>query len=1001
MVMVQDPASAKYDGMPRNAAETGLADYVLPPDKMPEQLVAYVRHTAVPTRRPEERVMPKTTAALRKVFILLRDQTGHDFSYYKKNTIVRRIERRMAVHQLSRIDQYVRHLQHNPIEVETLFKELLIEVTSFFRDADAFAALKERVVTPLVERTRPDQTLRIWVPGCSTGEEAYSIAMLFREHMDEARHDVRVQIFATDIDTDAIDTARDATYPAGITTDVSPERLQRFFDKADATYRVKRAVRDMLVFAPQNLIRDPPFSKLDLISCRNLLIYMGGELQARVLPLFHYALKEHGYLFLGTSETIANRTDMFATVDRKWKLFQRTGELTRQPLRLELPVFPVAADTLEEQTALATKGGQPATLHDITQRTLLDLYCPSCVVIDEKCDVRYIHGRTGRYLEPATGEPSANLLAMAREGLRLLLTNAVRKCLVTREAVRHERVRVKSDGETEIVNLTVAPLPGPPAQRGLIMVVFEDVGPEPHREPDGAADDLPTNGQRRVIELEHELSSTREYLQTTIEELETSNEELKSANEELQSSNEELQSANEELETSKEELQSVNEELVTVNSELETKLDELSKANNDLNNLLGATRIGTVFLDKTLRVQRFTPDAANLIHLIPADIGRPLSHIVTKFHYDRLTDDVSAVLDTLIPREVEVHAHDGAWYAMRVMPYRTTENVIDGVVITFADISEQKRVQGDLRKLTGALEQCRSDVLITDADGTVEYVNHSFTETSGYPLKELCGKRLGQLEPGGRTGAFFAQLAESIRAGKPWQGEFRSDTGGVELDCEWASISPVRDEAGKIIHFIAVKEPRGRRQGMRTALLLRVGKALGGLQAWHRSAGEGAAEAALLAGLCRLLVEEAGYRQAWIGAPQRNKGRTVRPLSVAGFPEGDRPKATWSDTTRGSNATGTAIRTGQPATLRFILSDPAHGAWHDEATRLGYEATCALPLAVGDETHTVLTVHAAEPDAFEEPEVALLQQLADHVAEALHAARVATCDTRRATANRK
>jgi two-component system CheB/CheR fusion protein len=741
MAMAQDAESAKYDGMPRSAVQTGLVDYIMPPDQMPQQLITYVEHAFGAGAKKVAAPIPETTDSLQKIFILLRAQTGHDFSYYKQNTIRRRIERRMAVNQIERLGDYVKYLRQNPLEVETLFRELLIGVTSFFRDPEAFETLQTQVLPDLFEKS-PDQAVRIWVPGCSTGEEAYSIAMLIREQMDAIKRDFRIQIFATDIDSDAIEKARAGVYPDGIVADVSPERLGRFFsqDQDGNTYQIKKSIRDMVVFAEQNVIEDPPFSKMDLISCRNLLIYMQPELQKKVLLLFHYALKQDGILFLGNSETVGEFVELFATLDRKWKVYQRKGvEASPRPL-LDFPPPPFMNDLAATRAAEGSGKEEKISVRKVAEKALLQHYTPACAIINEKGEVLYIHGRTGKYLEPASGEASLNILRMAREGLRLELTTAIRKVIAQKQNVRYQGLEVKTNGERQTINLMVGPVLEPSSMQDLILVLFEDVLPERGPEVvEAVAGEPVTDKDRRIADLERELRVKEEYLQTTIEELETSNEELKSTNEELQSSNEELQSTNEELETSKEELQSVNEELVTVNTELQKKLDELSRANNDMNNLLAGTGVGTVFLDHQLCIQRFTPATTGAINLIQTDIGRPVGHIASNLvEYDRLVQDVQAVLDTLVLNETEVQTRDGQWYLMRILPYRTIENVIEGVVITFVEITELKRVEGTLKeseeKLRGVLEETYDLITLADAKATTLWANPAWKSVFGHDL---------------------------------------------------------------------------------------------------------------------------------------------------------------------------------------------------------------------------------------------------------------------------
>jgi two-component system CheB/CheR fusion protein len=690
MVMVQEPESAKYDGMPRSALATGLADYVLPPGKMPEQLIAYVRHALVKAPGVDEKPASSDADQMEKVFILVRDHTGHDFSYYKRNTILRRIDRRMAVHQIRRLPDYVRYLQEEPREAELLFKELLIGVTNFFRDKEAFRILRDKAISKLIETRAREGGVRVWVPGCATGEEAYTIAMVIRSVMNELKQDFPVQIFATDIDHDAIETARVGLFPGSIAVDVARGLLDRFFNKEDASYRIKKEIRDMVVFALQNVITDPPFSKIDLISCRNLMIYLGSQLQKKVLPLFHYALRKGGFLFLGSSETIGEFTDYFSVVDRKWKIFRRQEvEFTERPI-VELRSPTVTDRRVEALAPLRPAHVGKTTHREAAEKIILDDYSPPGVIINEKSEIVFIHGKTGKFLEPAPGEANLNLLAMARDELKLELATAIRKASAQKSPIRVERLAVKTIEGDQLINLVVKPISEPPQLKGTLIVLFEQVSQEHGTDSTAQPADGPTAPIPRIRQLEQELSSTKEYLQTTIEELETTNEELKSTNEELQSSNEELQSTNEELETSKEELQSVNEELTTVNSEHQQKIDELSKASSDFNNLLASTEIGTIFLDADLKIRRFTPAATDFFNLMQTDVGRPVSHLASNMRYDHLIDDARKVLKTLIPIEVEIETKVNRWYLMRILPYRTVENMIDGVVVTFVVISQRR-----------------------------------------------------------------------------------------------------------------------------------------------------------------------------------------------------------------------------------------------------------------------------------------------------------------------
>ena len=751
MAMAQEPETAEYDGMPRSAIKTGLVDYILPPKEMPQQLISYVDHALGAGRRRVTIPEPENTSALQKIFILLRAQMGHDFSHYKQTTIGRRIERRMAVNQIGNVNIYVRYLRENPLEVEALFRDLLITVTNFFRDPEAFQTLEEEVIPRLLEKPT-DQPVRVWVPGCATGEEAYSIAILLREQMERVKKSHKAQIFATDIDSEAIETARAGVYPDGIAADVSPERLSRFFTQQDSAYHVNKTIRNMLIFAEQNVIGDPPFSRIDLISCRNLLIYLDATLQKQVLPLFHYALRPEGFLFLGTSESIGEFTDLFATVDSKHRIFRRKESAgARRPL-LTFPIPPLLDDAAATQTPVSGEG-ERVSARETVERALLQHHTPAGALVDEKGEVLYFHGRTGKYLEPTPGEAALNVLRMAREGLKMELTTALRKARDQEQPVHYRGLRVKTNGEYQPINLTVRPVAKPSSRQDRFLILFEDVAPDEDLEiieqgSEPAEDSEDKEG--RITQLERELRAKEEYLQTTVEELETSNEELKSTNEELQSSNEELQSTNEELETAKEETQSINEELRTVNAELEQKVAELSQANSDINNLLAGTDVGVIFLDEQLCIQRFTPAAAEVMNLIQADVGRPVSHITsTLVDYDDLTGDAQQVLDTLAPVEKEVQTEGGDWYLLRIRPYRTQRNVIEGVVLTFIDITALKRAEREVEAARdyaeSIVETVREPLVILDADLRVNTANRAFY-------------RAFQVEPEGTKGVLLYEL---------------------------------------------------------------------------------------------------------------------------------------------------------------------------------------------------------------------------------------------------
>lgn len=732
MVMAQSPESTEYDGMPRSALSTGLVDFQMLPVEMPAQLMAFASQAFFRGHRLTVLQPAEAENALKKIFVLLRAQTGHDFSGYKTATIDRRLERRMAIDQIETLDGYVKYLQQSTSEVEALFRDLLIGVTNFFRDPAAFKVLEEQIVPQLLIGKQPDNAIRVWVPGCSTGEEAYSIAILLSELQKKLDRPFRVQVFAGDIDNRAIAVARAGLYPASIAADISPERLSRFFtaEPGGSFYRIHKDIRDMLIFSEQDIIKDPPFSKLDLISCRNLMIYFNSELQKKIIPMFHYSLNPRGFLFLGSSETIGEFVNLFATVDRRVKLYQRKGDTPN--LETTLPNPSRLAPTLTDISRFTPKIGatvrpHKTSLRELTERALLQ-HIPAAVLVDKQGDILFLHGRTGRYLEPTPGEAGINnILKMAREGLGQELTTALYKSVTRKIQILCPNIKVKTNGDFTIVNLTIQPISSGSTAAGtdlLYLVIFLEADKTAEleekiilRPPEPGSD-----AEKVIATLREELQSKEEYLQTTLEQVETSNEELKSSNEELQSVNEELQSTNEELETSKEELQSVNEELATVNNELQTKVADLSQANNDMNNLLAGTGIGTVFVDHGLRILRFTPTATRMINLIPGDLNRQVGHIVSNLiGYNSLVTDIETVLQTLMPKEIEVQTTDEKWFSMRIQPYRTLDNVIEGAVITFMEITELAKIRKMLELATAGSRSALSSRAgnVTESDDSL------------------------------------------------------------------------------------------------------------------------------------------------------------------------------------------------------------------------------------------------------------------------------------------
>ena len=686
LTLAQDPGTAGFDSMPRSAIAAGVVDVVAPAEELVDRILAGQRQATGHLPDVSESIDEATLGALDKVVILLRTHTGNDFSLYKRSTLHRRIERRMGIHKLDNAGQYVRYCRENGTELDLLFKELLIGVTSFFRDPTVWEHLVREVLPDLVAAPRGAQGLRAWVPGCSTGEEAYSLAMVFREALDGLAPDAprpSLQVFATDLDREAVDVARGGVFPATIAADVSPERLRRFFVPEKSGYRVSTEIRGMVIFAPQNVIMDPPFTRLDVLSCRNLLIYLTPALQKKLMPLFHYALAPGGVLVLGTAETPGGFPELFTPLAGGLKLYRRN----ETPGRTLAPDFPSAFTTAPPPSEGPAMTRRRDNLESLAEQLVLRHHSPAAVLVSREGDILYTSARTGQYLEPSVGKANLNIFAMAREGLRSPLTGALQQALREEIPVTVRNLSVGTNGGTKTVDLRVEPVLTPSALLGTLLIVFSDVA-TPARErqhPGPARPEAP-----RAAELEAQAQRLSEELQSVREEMQASHEELKAANEELQSTNEELQSTNEELTTSKEELQSLNEELQTVNAELQSKVDDLSRANNDMTNLLNSTEISTVFLDRDLKVRRFTDKATKVFKLIPGDVGRPLSDLVTDLAYPALIADARAVLGTLVFKEELVETGDGRRFRVRIMPYRTMEDLIDGLVITFIDLTADR-----------------------------------------------------------------------------------------------------------------------------------------------------------------------------------------------------------------------------------------------------------------------------------------------------------------------
>jgi len=754
VTLVQCPDEAEYAGMPRAAVETGQVDLVLPLREMALKLVELQRNLSsltLPSADPESELglkvdsSPDTEStraaenALYEVIDLLRSRTGYDFRHYKRATVLRRIERRMQVNSLPDLPSYHAHLQANLSETSALLGDMLIGVTNFFRDREAFEVLEREVIPQLFSGDpESEREIRVWSAACSTGEEAYSLAMLLCDQAEREHRPAKIQVFATDIDERAITVGRSGVYPEAIATDVPASRLSQFFTREQSHYRIKKSVRETVLFAQHSLLRDPPFSKLDLICCRNLLIYLSREVQHDILRMFHFALRPGGYLFLGSSESADVCSDLFSAVDKKNRIYR--AEIGAHSSRY----MPLPAVAGFQRKALPIKE-RPETrkvMHTEVHRRALEQYAPPSLIVNHDTDIVHMSERAGRFLQHVGGEPSRNLLTLAQPDLRAELRSMLFQAIHTRKNAEARRVRLNRDGRSSLVNLEARPFADPITGGDYVLVLFdefEDGVPAPLAE---SLDDAQDSMLRR---LEDELRSTKDQLQNIIEQSETSNEELKASNEELQAINEELVSTTEELETSKEELQSINEELITVNHELKTKVEETGKINDDLQNLIGSTEIATLFVDRGLRIKRYTPRVAEIFSVIPSDVGRPLLDISHRLDYDDLARDVSQVFESLRPIEHEVRDSEGNWYIARLLPYRTTEDRIEGAVLTFVDISERRQAEERLRSgeelMRLVAESTRDYAIITlDTEGLVTSWNNGAKITFGYDEEETLGK---------------------------------------------------------------------------------------------------------------------------------------------------------------------------------------------------------------------------------------------------------------------
>ena len=700
-ILVQDPEDAKFNSMPINVIASVHVDGIAPAVNLPEKLLSLLKldHQAIANKT--NHLYSKKD--IDQIIEMLKVQTGNDFSMYKKSTLFRRIERRVNVHHLNNTSEYVQFLQDNPIETEILFKELLIGVTSFFRDKLVWEMLKSKIIPSIIQNKAEEQTIRAWIAGCSTGEEAYSLAITFKEVLESLPIEAQrnVQIFATDLDQDAIEKARKGLFNTTIADEISSAKLNKYFNAESNGYRINATIREMIVFAPHNTIKDPPFTKLDMMMCRNMLIYMEAKLQEKLIALYNYSLNVGGILVLGSAETIGTHNEDFEIIDARLKIYQRknliqTSNLDKIPGELLFTSSPS-----KNNTNMLQKTND--NIQTLTDQVVLQQFAPASVLTNQKGDIVYIVGRTGKYLEPKAGSANWNIYTMAREGINDVLPTIFRQASQSNSPVTIKNLKIGNNGSCLYINLTVQQLEKPLALKGMYIIVFTDL---PDSVDHYILDPQTTNHQlsNQQIELELELKRTYDELRSTREEMQSSQEELKSANEELQSTNEELQSTNEELTTSKEELQSLNEELQTVNTELQSKVSDLEMANNDMKNLLNSTEIATLFLDKSLNVRRFTDQVTHIFKLRNIDIGRPFTELVNNLKYPDIADHANQVIRTLIPIETEICTNDNRWFKIRIMPYRTLEERIDGLVITFSDISNAKKTEIEIKKAYDELQ---------------------------------------------------------------------------------------------------------------------------------------------------------------------------------------------------------------------------------------------------------------------------------------------------------